>query len=48
MQRNGSIMELQGLDIPAKNERGALAGFSNAAQGVIGKVEAHVILVVKF
>ena len=41
-------MELQDLDMPAKNERGALAGFSNAAQGVIGKVDAHVILVMEF
>ena len=41
-------MELQDLDMHAKDERGALAGFSNAAQGVIGKVEAHVVLVVKF
>ena len=41
-------MEPQDPDMPAKNKRGALAGFSNTAQGVIGKVEAHVVLVVKF
>ena len=41
-------MESRDPDTPAKNERDALAGFSNAAQGVIGKVDAHVILVVKF
>ena len=32
----------------AKNERDAPVGFSNAVQGVIGKTDAHVVLVVKF
>ena len=41
-------MELQDLDMPAKDEWGALAGFSNDALGAIGKIDAHVVLVVKF
>ena len=41
-------MELQDLDMPAKDERGALAGFLNAALGAIGKIDAYVVLVVKF
>ena len=41
-------MESRDPGTPAKNKRDALAGFSNAAQGVIGKVDAHVIFVMGF
>ena len=41
-------MESRDPGMPVKNERDALAGFSNAAQGDISKVEAHVILVMEF
>ena len=36
-------MELQDLDMPARDEQGALAGLSNAAVDAIGKIDAHVV-----
>ena len=46
-RKSGSTMDPKDPGRHAQRERGALAGGSLAAQGVIGEIDAHVVLVAK-